>query len=143
MRQRPSLQPAGSLWPLRALGAIALFGIAADHLYEYFADHYVAIPTIGTLFLLNGAAGIALGLALLLPLHRLLPARVGQPAVRVAVVAGIGLAGSTLAGLLIAESTPLFGFMEYGYRLVVVLSIVAEVAAIVSLAVLCSVLKQP
>ena len=47
------MQTALTPW-LRAAGALALFAVAADHLYEYFVDHYSAIPTIGWLFLLNG-----------------------------------------------------------------------------------------
>ena len=111
-------------WSLRALGALALFAIAADHLYEYYVDGYSSIPTIGTLFLLNGIGGIALGLALLVAKNR--PAGV-------AAVAGIGLATASLIALFVSESTPLFGFMEFGYRTVIVVAIVAEVSAIVLL----------
>ena len=63
-------KPVLLLLGLRALGALALLAIAADHLYEYYADHYSAIPTIGTLFLLNGAGATALALILLAPSTR-------------------------------------------------------------------------
>ncbi|MDQ6778531.1 MAG: hypothetical protein M3071_20440 [Actinomycetota bacterium] len=47
----------------------------------------------------------------------------------IAAVAGIGHSVSTLAGLLVSESTPLFGFLEVGYRAVVVVAIASEVIA--------------
>jgi hypothetical protein len=49
-------------------------------------------------------------------------------------LSGIGIAGGTLAGLLISESSPLFGFREFGYREAIVLSIVFDVATVVLLA---------
>lgn len=121
------------LWPLRALGAIALLGVAADHLYEYFVGGYSVVPTIGTLFLLNGFGAILLAIALIVPWHRVLPLGVAETVVASAALAGIGLAAASLAALLISESTPLFGFMEFGYRFVIVLAIIAEGAAIVVL----------
>lgn len=124
---------AATLPALRALGALALVAVAADHLYEYAADHYSAIPTIGTLFLLNGAGALALAAALTLPLRRLLPGRPTHRVAKCAAVGGIALAMATLAGLLASEHTPLFGFQETGYRPVVVISIVAEAIAIVTL----------
>ena len=54
-------------WVLRAVGALALLAVAADHLYEYWHDGYSAIPTIGTLFLLSGIGATAIALALLVP----------------------------------------------------------------------------
>jgi plastocyanin len=118
---------------VRILGALALLGVAADHLYEYFVDHYSAVPTIGTLFLLDSVAAITLGLALLVPLRRMLPAPIAERVRALAAAAGILLAAASLAGLFASEVMPLFGFMEFGYRLVVVLAIVAESAAIVAL----------
>ncbi len=110
-----------------------MFGIAADHLYEYRFDGYSAIPTIGTLFLLNGIGATSIGLVLAAPVGPSLPAGWARRFVTLAAIGGIVLAASSLAGLLIAESTPLFGFMEFGYRLAVVLAIVAEASAIVLL----------
>ena len=49
---------------------------------------------------------------------------------QLAALAGIGLAVSGLAALLISEHMPLFGFMEHGYRFVIVLTITAEAVAI-------------
>jgi plastocyanin len=124
---------ATATWSLRVLGALSLFGVAADHLYEYWRDHYSAIPTIGALFLLNGAGAIVLGLALVVPLGGLLRRHHEQRLRSVAAIGGIVLSAATLGGLLVAESRPLFGFMEAGYRPVVVLSIVAESTAILAL----------
>ena len=50
-----------------------------------------------------------------------------------AALAGIGVAAGALVALLISEQTPLFGFMEYGYRTEVVVAIATEVAAIIFL----------
>ena len=48
-------------------------------------------------------------------------------------VGGIGLAVLSLAALFVSESSGLFGFVEHGYRMAIVVAIVAEVAAIVCL----------
>ena len=56
---------AGWLRAARVASALALFVVAGDHLYEYSSDYYSAIPTIGTLFLLNAIGGFAIGAALL------------------------------------------------------------------------------
>jgi len=50
-------------------------------------------------------------------------------------VSGIGIAVGSLVGLFVSESSGLFGFVEHGYRTAIVLAIVAEVAAVVFLAV--------
>jgi hypothetical protein len=117
----------------RLAGSVALFAIAAVHLYELWVDHYSAIPTIGTLFALNGAGAIALGLLLAAPLAVWLGERRARLVFVPAALAGISLAAGTLLGLLISEHTPLLGFMEVGYRPVVVVSIVAEGCAMVVL----------
>jgi hypothetical protein len=119
---------------LRISSAIALFGIALDHWYAYYVDSYSSIPTIGTLFLLNILGGIALALAILAPIERIVPTRYARATLSWVALAGITLAAASLAALFVSESTPLFGFMEFGYRAVIVLAIVAESAAIVLLA---------
>ena len=48
-------------------------------------------------------------------------------------VGGIGLAVLSLAALFVSESTGLFGFVEHGYRMTIVVAIVVEVAAAVFL----------
>ena len=44
---------------LRAVGALALIAMAALHLQQYYDAGYSAIPTIGTLFVLNFVGGVA------------------------------------------------------------------------------------
>jgi hypothetical protein len=122
-------------WALaaRIASIITLFAIGGDHLYEYTADHYSVIPTIGTLFLLNAVGGFGLGAALFVPLGRFMPRRQAELVTAGIAAAGIGLAAGSLAALFISESTPLFGFMEFGYRTSIVIAIVAEAGAIVAL----------
>jgi hypothetical protein len=116
----------------RYLGAAALLAVGLDHLEQRSAAHYAEIPTIGTLFLLNfvSAAVVAVGLAL--PLQRL-----GGPAGRqlptLLALSGVGIAAGSVAGLLVSETSGLFGFRETGYRSAIVLSLVLEGATIVLL----------
>jgi len=49
-------------------------------------------------------------------------------------LSGVGIAAGSVAGLLISETTDLFGFMEDGYRSAIVLSLLFEGATIVLLA---------
>ena len=116
----------------RTLGAVALLLIGGIHLQQYQYDFYSAIPTIGTLFLLNFIGGTALGLFLLVPFK---PRRLRHLLDQIAALAGVGLALSGIAALLVSEHTPLFGFMEHGYRFVIVLTLAAEAAAVVLLVV--------
>ena len=75
---------------------------------------------------------VALGLILLVPLRRTAGRR--RLAFEALVtLAGIAVATGTLAALLISEYMPLFGFMEQGYRLEIVIAIAAEVVALMSL----------
>jgi hypothetical protein len=62
-----------------------------------------------------------------------LPGRAGRIALPLLSAGGIGVAAGSLAGLLLSESTGLFGFMEVGYRPAIVLSIALELATIVLL----------
>lgn len=102
------------LWQgVRALGALSLLAVGAVHLQQYLWL-YSAIPTIGTLFVLNFAGATAIGLALLAPVGRLL-GRWGGAAVALLALGGVGLAATAFVSLLISERTPLFGFMEPGY----------------------------
>jgi MFS family permease len=117
----------------RAVSVLALLVIGVDHLYEYSVDHYSAIPTIGTLFLLNAVGAFVVAAAVAVPISRLIPGRRAKQLTAVLAVAGIGLAGASLIALFVSESTPLFGFMEIGFRTSIVITIVAEVAAIVGL----------
>jgi hypothetical protein len=96
---------------LRVTGALALIAMGALHLQQYYDAGYSALPTIGTLFVLNFAGGVGLGLALLLPVERL-PGRAGQIALPLLAFAGAAMAATSIAFLLISEQTPLFGFLE-------------------------------
>jgi hypothetical protein len=116
----------------RTLGAVALLLIGAIHYQQYRYASYSVLPTIGPLFIANFVAGTALGLILLAPGKARL-GRLGKLADQAAALAGVGFAASGLVALGISEHEPLFGFMEHGYRFVIVLTIVSEVAAIVLL----------
>lgn len=113
----------------RTLGATALLVIGGLHYQQYHYDFYSAIPTIGPLFLLNFIAGTGLGLFLIVPFKSKL-GRLAELLDQAAALAGIGVAAGGLAALLISEHTPLFGFMEHGYRFVIVLAIASDAAAI-------------
>ena len=54
----------------RMLGALSLLAVGAVHLQQY-DDLYSAIPTIGTLFVLNFVAATVLGVGLLVPFELL------------------------------------------------------------------------
>jgi hypothetical protein len=123
----------GAWLAVRVLGALAVLAVGAVHLEQY-EMLYSAIPTIGTLFVLNFIGATAIGLGLLAPLERLLGPRWGGAAVGLLALAGVGLAITAFAFLAIAEQTPLFGFMEPGYDPPAILaSRVAEAVAVVSL----------
>jgi len=117
---------------LRALGALALLGVAADHLEELTAGHYAAIPTIGTLFALDVAAATVLAVALLVPAGAF-AGRAGRVVPVLLACAAIGVAGGSLVALFVSEQTPLFGFMESGYRPAIVVAIACEAAAVLLL----------
>jgi hypothetical protein len=105
---------------------------AQSHLQQYFVL-YSAIPTIGTLFVLNFAGATAIGLGLLAPVERLF-GRVGGMLPAPLALGGIGLAATAFAFLFISERTPLFGFMEPGYDPAAILaSRVAESATVIFL----------
>jgi hypothetical protein len=110
----------------RYLGALALLGVGVDHIQQYSVDSYSVIPTIGTLFALNFASATVVGVGLLAPVRRL-AGRWADAVLAVLAVSGIAIAAGSLAGLLISESSGLFGFMEQGYRAAIVTSIVLEV----------------
>jgi hypothetical protein len=117
-----------AIWS-RYLGALALLGVGIEHLEQFSGEHYSAIPTIGTLFALNFVSAALVAGGLLAPLRRL-PRRIRDLAPALLALGGIGIAAGSLAGLLISESTTLFGFMETGYRSAIVLSIALELATV-------------
>src|SRR3954453_2787625 len=121
MTRNNSIALARTTTLMRYLGAVAVLAVGVDHLEQYYVDYYRAVPTIGTLFVLDFISATVIGVGLMLPLGRLLP---------LLAIAGIGIAGGTLAGLLASENVSLFGFMEVGYRSAIVLSIVFDVPAV-------------
>src|SRR5205823_6518768 len=48
----------------RYVGALALLAVGIDHIEQYYGDFYRAIPTIGTLFVLNFISALIVGLVL-------------------------------------------------------------------------------
>jgi hypothetical protein len=119
---------------LRIVGALAVLAVGAVHLQQYIGAGYSAIPTVGTLFLLNAIGSGIVGTGLLLPLERALAARPARAMVGMLALAAVAIAAGSLLALLISESGSLFGFSESGYRTPIVVSIVAEAATIVLLA---------
>lgn len=114
---------------VRVLGALSLLAVGAVHLQQY-VTIYSAIPTIGTLFVLNFAGATAIGLALLAPVERLL-GRLGDAVLALLALGGIVQAATAFVFLLISERTPLFGFMEPGYDPPAIMAArVAEVATV-------------
>jgi hypothetical protein len=109
---RLSLLRRGSL-VTRVLGAITLIVVGVVHLQAY-GGPYAAVPTIGTLFLVNFVAAATIGAALLLPLERI-AGRWATWAVVLVSLAGIGLAGGSLVMLYLSEHGTVFGFHEPGY----------------------------
>ena len=113
----------------RYLGALAVLAVGVDHIEQYYVDYYRAVPTIGTLFMLDFMSATVIAIGLLLPLGRL-TSRCGDRLFTLLALAGIGIGAGTLAGLLASVNVGLFGFMEVGYRSAIVLSIVFDVAAV-------------
>ena len=120
---------SGAATVARYVGGLALIATGAVHLQQYYGVYYRVIPMIGPLFLVNFAVGVVLGIALLAPLPHRTP-----DLHRLAAIGGIVFAAATIIGLGISENGTLFGFHEHGYRAAIVMSLVFEVVAIVSLA---------
>jgi hypothetical protein len=114
------------------LGAAGVLGTGADHLYEYWANQFSTVPTIGTLFLLNFISATLVGLALLLPLRRLVPRHAASLRALLA-VGGIAIAAASLIALWISETSSLFGFTDYGFRPTILAAIASESLVVVAL----------
>jgi hypothetical protein len=126
-RLRPSLWLAA-----RVLGALSLLTVGAVHLQQYL-NLYSAIPTIGTLFMLNFVGATILGLGLLAPVERLF-GRLGATVLVLLTAAGIAEAATGFVFSFISERTPLFGFKEPGYDPAAILaSRLAEAATVLLL----------
>jgi hypothetical protein len=118
----------------RLLAAASLFAVGGVHIQQYIVQDYRVIPTIGPLFLFNFIGATALGLYFLIPAG----SHAGRLRFRVdslAALTGSMVAGGALVALLISEHTPLFGFMEHGYRFAIVFAIVSESVAVLTLSV--------
>jgi hypothetical protein len=120
---------------VRLLAAISLLAVGGVHIQQYAVLDYRVIPTIGPLFLLNFIGGTVLGLYFLIPAGRH-AGRFRLLIDAVAALAGWLLAAGALVGLLVSEHTPLFGFMENGYRFAIVFAIFSEGVAIGALTIL-------
>jgi hypothetical protein len=117
---------------LRYVGAVSILVAGAIHLQQYHYDYYSVIPTIGPLFLLNFIGATIVGLVLLVPLGRF--GRNADDLVHgLAALGAIGIAVPSIVFLVLSEYQPVFGLMEFGYRLVLVLVLVSEALAAVSL----------
>jgi hypothetical protein len=109
----------------RYLGAISILVVGVIHAQQYYDAYFRVVPTIGTLFLLSFIGAGVVGAVLLSPVRRL-GERLGDLVLAVAALGAIGIALGTLVSLLISEYMPLFGFMESGYRLAIVLTLVFD-----------------
>jgi MFS family permease len=115
---------------MRFFGALAILAVGAVHLQQYIGEHYSAIPTIGTLFLLNAISSAVVGIGLLAPIRRLAASHRAHAAIGLLALGAVAIAVGALIALFISESGGLFGFTESGYRAAIVVAIVAEAATI-------------
>ena len=109
----------------RYFGAVSILLVGAVHAQQYYGAYFSVVPTIGTLFLLSFVGSCVVGATLILPVRRL-GRNIGDLILALAALGGIGIALGSLVALLISEYTPLFGFMESGYRLAVVLTLIFD-----------------
>ncbi len=109
----------------RYLGALSILLVGAVHAQQYYGAYFSVVPTIGTLFLLSFVGSGVTGVVLLAPVRRL-GRNIGDVVLVLAALGAIGIAVGSLASLLVSEYTPLFGFMESGYRLAVILALVFD-----------------
>ena len=109
----------------RYLGAASIVVVGVIHAQQYYDAYFSVVPTIGTLFLLSFIGSGVVGAALVAPV-RLLGRKVGDAILVLAALGAIGIALGSLVSLLVSEYTPLFGFMESGYRLAIVLTLIFD-----------------
>ena len=113
-------------------GALALAGEAAVHIQQYFAIFH-QVRWIGPLFLANAVACaiVIAGLA-----HRRTRDLAG--------LAGVATSAVALAGLIVSYGEGLFGWQEAGFRPIVELTVIFELAAVLLLsAALASTASSP
>jgi len=118
----------------RYLGAVSILLVGVVHAQQYYDAYFSVVPTIGTLFLLSFVGAGVVGAVLLAPVRRL-GRTIGDLILVLAALGAIGIAAGSLVSLLISEYMPLFGFMESGYRLAIVLALVFDGLATAFLAV--------
>jgi hypothetical protein len=106
------------LWPA---GALALAGEAAVHVQQYFALFH-EVRWIGPLFIANAMACAILIAGL---------ARRGTR--DLAALAGVGISAVALASLIVSYGQGLFGWQEAGFRPIVELTVIFELAAVLLL----------
>ena len=129
-RWDPRTEVAGEV--ARYLGALSILLVGVIHAQQYYDAYFSFVPTIGTLFLLSFVGSGVVGLTLIAPVRRL-GRNIGDLILVLAALGAIGIAFGSLASLLVSEYTPLFGFMESGYRLAVVLALVFDASTTVLL----------
>src|SRR4051794_20328646 len=111
-------EPTNALW---LAGALALAGEATVHLQQYFAlFHYV--HWIGPLFIANALACAVVMAGLAYPRTR-----------GIAGLAGVATSAVALAGLVVSYGQGLFGWHEAGFRPVIALTVIFELAAVILL----------
>jgi len=108
---------------LRSVAAGLVLVVGLVHLQQY-VDFISEVPAIGWMFLLNAAGGAGLFVALL---WRERPLR------QLAAVGGIALCVGSLIAIVLAMGGGLFGYQEPSWRGAVVLSVIAEIAALPAL----------
>jgi hypothetical protein len=116
----------------RYFGAISILLVGAVHAQQYYGAYFSVVPTIGTLFLLSFIGSGVVGIMLLAPVRRL-GRNVGDLLLVLAALGAIGIALASLVSLLVSEYMPLFGFMESGYRLAIVLALLFDALTTVCL----------
>src|SRR5438477_5669590 len=119
----PRTEAAGEV--ARYLGAVSILLVGIIHAQQYYYAYFSFVPTIGRLFLLSFVGSAVVGVTLLAPV-RWLGRSIGDLILVLAALGAIGIALGSLASLLISEYRPLFGFMESGYRLAIVLTLVFD-----------------
>jgi hypothetical protein len=125
LRARPMHRTEVVAETLRYLGAISIVLVGVVHAQQYYDAYFSVVPTIGTLFLLSFVGSGVVGAVLIAPVRRL-GRSIGDLLLVLAALGAIGIALGSLVSLLISEYTPLFGFMESGYRLAIVLALVFD-----------------
>ncbi|MDP9260500.1 MAG: hypothetical protein M3O89_00855 [Actinomycetota bacterium] len=125
LRARPMHRSDVASETFRYLGALSIVLVGVVHAQQYYGAYFSVVPTIGTLFLLSFIGSGVVGAVLIAPVRRL-GRSIGDVILVLAALGAIGIAVGSLLSLLISEYTPLFGFMESGYRLAIVLALVFD-----------------